>query len=171
MGYRSMQVTVAVHSVGVGDPQVVVAEGCCHGAGGVPHSLLRASHARRPGEWPPRARALRNWRCRPGSHPHLPAPRMRGRSLAPYTCLCMTPGKGDHLLVHPKTGAVGLAAIRICLHRACEVISSPPCPAADPDMKHPAFKCALQASQSTEIGGPAAVSSMICMGQRCIPQL
>ena len=123
-----MQLTIAVRPVGVGDPQVVVAEGCCHGASSVPYSLLCASHARRPGEGPPRARAFGHWRCRPGSHPHLPAPRLRGKSFASHTCLCMTPEEGHHLPMQPSTGAVGLAAIRICLHRGCEVSPSPPTP-------------------------------------------
>lgn len=43
--------------------------------------------------------------------------------LTAYYALVMRGGlkKGDKVLVHSGTGAVGLAAIRICLHRQCEV--------------------------------------------------
>ena len=43
--------------------------------------------------------------------------------LTAYYALVMRGGleKGHRVLVHSGTGAVGLAAIRICLHRGCEV--------------------------------------------------
>ena len=43
--------------------------------------------------------------------------------LTAYYALVMRGGleKGHKVLVHSGTGAVGLAAIRICLHRGCEV--------------------------------------------------
>jgi len=47
--------------------------------------------------------------------------------LTAYYALVMRGGleKGHKVLVHSGTGAVGLAAIRICLHRGCEVILNP----------------------------------------------
>ncbi len=47
--------------------------------------------------------------------------------LTAYYALVMRGGleKGHRVLVHSGTGAVGLAAIRICFHRGCEV--SHPC--------------------------------------------
>ena len=44
-----------------------------------------------------------------------------------YYSLIMRGGleAGQRVLIHSGTGAVGLAAIRICLHRRCEV-SAPP---------------------------------------------
>ena len=43
--------------------------------------------------------------------------------LTAYYALVMRGGleKGHRVLVHSGTGAVGLAAIRICFHRGCEV--------------------------------------------------
>ena len=43
--------------------------------------------------------------------------------LTAYYALVMRGGleKGHRVLVHSGTGAVGLAAIRICLHRGCDV--------------------------------------------------
>ena len=40
-----------------------------------------------------------------------------------YYSLIMRGGleRGQRVLIHSGTGAVGLAAIRICLHRCCEV--------------------------------------------------
>ena len=49
--------------------------------------------------------------------------------LTAYYALVMRGGleKGHKVLVHSGTGAVGLAAIRICLHRGCEVSHPVPC--------------------------------------------
>ena len=56
--------------------------------------------------------------------------------LTAYYALVMRGGlrKGHRVLVHSGTGAVGLAAIRICRFRGCEArpLQNPPCPVMFP---------------------------------------
>ena len=76
----------------------------------------------KPKIWQPVSRLLQVWEI-PEAWSLRDAATVPVAYMTAYYSLIMRGGlePGHRVLVHSGTGAVGLAAIRICLHRGCEV--------------------------------------------------